>query len=68
MVNIQLHRFTRRDNTAISFRGATFLTHTVHTSLSGETTQLNDNEVEEEKDFIQATKYAARELIYSAAM
>ena len=27
--NFQLHRFTRRENTAKSFRGATFLTHTV---------------------------------------
>ena len=27
--NFQLHRFTRRDNTAKSFRGLLFLTHTV---------------------------------------
>jgi len=28
--NFELHRFTRRENTAKSFRGATFLTHTVY--------------------------------------
>jgi len=27
--NFQLHRFTGKENTAKSFRGATFLTHTV---------------------------------------
>jgi len=27
--NFQLQRITRRENTAKSFRGATFLTHTV---------------------------------------
>ena len=32
--NFQLHRFTRRDNTAKSFRGATFLTHTVDLILN----------------------------------
>jgi len=28
--NFELHGFTRRENTAKYFRGATFLTHTVH--------------------------------------
>jgi len=28
--NFQLHRFTRRENTAKCLRGATFLTHTVY--------------------------------------
>ena len=28
--NFQLQRITRRENTAKSFEGATFLTHTVH--------------------------------------
>jgi len=27
--NFELHGFTRRENTAKSFRGATFFTHTV---------------------------------------
>ena len=32
--NFQLHRFTRRDNTAKTFRGLLFLTHTVDTKRS----------------------------------
>jgi len=32
--NFELHRFTRRENTAKSFRGATFLTHTVYPRLN----------------------------------
>jgi len=32
--NFQLHRFTRKENTAKSFRGLLFLTHTVDASVS----------------------------------
>jgi len=31
--NFQLHRFTTSENIAKSFRGATFLTHTVYAYL-----------------------------------
>ena len=31
--NFHLHRFTISENIAKSFRGATFLTHTVHTGF-----------------------------------
>ena len=41
--NCQLHRFTGRDNTAKSFRGATFLTHTVHVVVVVVVVVVNNN-------------------------
>ena len=37
--NFQLHRFTTSENIKKSFRGATFLTHTVHKSTCGQLSQ-----------------------------
>jgi len=49
--NFQLHRFTRRENTAKSFRGATFLTHTVGSSSTTVTKAIEFGEKTQNKGF-----------------
>ena len=50
--NFQLHRFIRRENIAKSFRGATFLTHTVDSKTDKPGRPTSDHVIIRPKSFM----------------